>query len=199
MPKIDSKAQVNDGKRQYILRKYLDLSQKAFARVLGCSERTIRNREKGLSEISQKDRRKIWKWTGVDLVPVDEFTDLNETARQSKTAAMKLNIPPRVAKNRSKLAIGARISQLRAKQLYRRRCQLSPVRRLYESSMDFAYFTSTFTLVVEHTQRAFLGGWDQHHAYHDVVLLASTIFTVVFFFGTLSTIPWGIKLNDSAA
>lgn len=199
MPKIDSKAQVNDGKRQYILRKYLDLSQKAFALVLGCSERTIRNREKGLSEISQKDRRKIWKWTGVDLVPVDEFADPSEIARQCETAAKKVDIPPRVTKNRSKSSVRANISQPPAKPLNRQRCQLSPVRRLYEGFIDFAYYTSTLTLVVEQTQRTFLGGWDQHHAYHDIVFLVSAIFTLVFFIGVLSAIPWGVKLNDRTA
>lgn len=196
MPKIDSKVHPNDGKRLYILREHLDISQKALGIVLGCSERTIRNREKGLTEISQKDRRKLWAMTGVDVAPPDAANDPYEIVKRCRVAAGAENIPPELAELRSKFSIRTSIYKFRAKQIYRSRFLLSPLRRHYESFIDCGYYSSTIMLVIEQTKRSMFGGWEQHHALHDMVLFASAVLTVVFFVGTFSTIPWGVRQDE---
>lgn len=177
MPKDDSENRLNDGERLLRLRREMRRSQMSWAGELGCDVRTIRNREKGKTEISQADRRKLGELSGVDVIPLN------------KEEHPKL-IVERYREYNIKQTLVGRFWRFRSRNILRNQLDLTPLRRAYENIVSFAYLLATTTFAMEQFQRA-IGGWEQHQAYHDALFVGSAAMVVMLILPSIQTIAWG--------
>lgn len=196
MNENDSKPHKNDGERLRLLRRALGLTQAQLAARLGCSKKTISNHENAKYPISREQSRLFGKVAQVDIAPFDPNEDPylalkryyefnNAKPRQEKPCPQPI-----------KATFKARILQLRANSIVRNRCELTPIRRAYENTVNFICLAAAAMFLMEQFQRAIIGGWDQHQAYHDALLLGSLALILLFALPSLQTIAWGVKPSD---
>lgn len=121
----------------------------------------------------------------MDITPLDPNEDPYLTLKQYYEIQGSETVLEVASPKEIKPTLKARILQFRTYNIFRNQYVLTPLRRAYENTISFIYLTATVTFAMEQFQRA-IGGWTDHQAYHDALLVISGVLTL-FFFATVAS------------